>query len=71
MELSDLRKSLGQFNDETLEYIQGLFILARHWDSENGEAIIRAMMADMIEKGASTQEAAIDCFHFLRPKFFK
>lgn len=75
MESFDLRKHLeqssGVLNEQTREYVEGLFILARHWDPIDGEKNIKLMMSDLMLRGASVQEAAIDCYHFLKPQLFK
>lgn len=73
MELSNLNDVLEHsksLNEETRQYLEGLFVLARHWNPVDGEQLIKIMMGDAMNKGSSVQEAAIDCYHFLKRELF-
>lgn len=73
MDFSSLNSALEiskGLSEETKEFVGGLFMLAHHWDGDEGVQKIKLMMSKHIERGSSTQEAAIDCYHFLKSQVF-
>lgn len=66
--LNSVSEASKDLSDETRNFIEGLFVLADHWNGEHGINEIKSRMWDLISKGVPTQEAAVECYHYVRSK---